>query len=225
MRKLILVIIAALAIPIANAKEYGNYDLKRLLTVTEMPSGKKYGFDGAYLDQILNDLSAHAKNYPPQFDTPQDQQRASQDVKTLSGMLDTLINSPTPNIELLVRAGHLNSIGHNLKIPGMAEKANSIFLRLLTAAPSDPRGNYMYGTFLAGTGKPKEALPFLEKALSVGVVDAAYTIGMTYLTLGDKEQALKNLEDYKRRKPSDGSIDKLIDAIRNGKIEIKRSTS
>ena len=81
----------------------------------------------------------------------------------------------------------------------------------------------MYGTFLAGAGKPKEALPYLEKALSVGVVDAAYAIGMTYLTLGDKDRALKNLEDYKRRKPSDRNVDKLIDAIRNGKIEFKRS--
>lgn len=83
----------------------------------------------------------------------------------------------------------------------------------------------MYGTFLAGVGKFKEALPYLEKALSVGVVDAAFAIGMTHLTLGDKEQALKYLEDYKRRKPSDGNVDKLIDAIRNGKVEFKRSPS
>ena len=79
----------------------------------------------------------------------------------------------------------------------------------------------MYGTFLAGVGKPKEALPYLEKALAVGVVDAAYAIGMTYLSLGDKEQALKSLENYKQRKPSDENVVKLIDAIRNGKIEIK----
>ena len=81
----------------------------------------------------------------------------------------------------------------------------------------------MYGTFLAGVGKPKEALPYLEKALAVGVADAAYAIGMTYLTLGNAEQALKNLEDYKRRKPGDTNVDKLIDAIRNGKIEFKRA--
>jgi tetratricopeptide (TPR) repeat protein len=207
----------------ASAKEYGNYDPKRLLTVSETPSGKKYGFDGAYFDQILNDLSAHARNYPPQFATPQDKQRATRDVKELSGMLDILINVPTPNPELLVRAGLLNSIGHNLDIAGSAEKASSIFQRLLNASPSDPRGNYMYGTFLAGVGKPKEALPYLAKALAVGVTDAAYAIGMTYLTLGDKEQALKNLEDYKRRKPNDTNVDKIIDAIRNGKIELKRA--
>jgi tetratricopeptide (TPR) repeat protein len=79
----------------------------------------------------------------------------------------------------------------------------------------------MYGKYLSGVGKPKEALPYIEKALSLGVIDAAYAIGMTHLTLGDKEQALKSLEDYKRRKPSDGSVDQLIDAIRNGKIEFQ----
>jgi len=207
----------------ANAREYGAYDLKRLITISETPAGRKYGFDGAYLDLILNDLAAHARNYPPQFDTPQDQQRATQDAKALAGMLDSLINVPSPHPELLIRAGSLNSIGHNLGIAGAGEKANSIFQRLLTILPADARGNYMYGTFLAGVGKPKEALPYLEKALSIGVVDAAYSIGMTYLALGDKENAVKNLEDYKARRPGDGNVDKLIDAIRNGKIEFKTS--
>lgn len=221
MRKPLLVLSVLLAVSVAHAMGYGNYDPKRMLTVSEAPSGKKYGVDGAYLDQMLNDLALHARNYPPQFDTPQDRQRAIQDVKTLSGMLDILVNGPTPNPELLVRAGFLNSIGHNLDIAGSAEKTAAIFQRLLAAAPSDPRGNYMYGTFLAGAGKPKEALPYLEKALAVGVADAAYAIGMTYLTLGDKEGALENLENYKRRKPNDAGVDKLIDAIRNGRIEFK----
>lgn len=223
MPKRLLAILVILLASSADAREYGNYDLKRLFTVSETPAGKTYGFDVAYLDQMLNDLSAHAKNYPPQFDTPQDKQRATRDVQALSGMLDALINVPTANPELLVRVGYVNSIGHNLDIAGTAEKANSTFLRLLAAAPSDPRGNYLYGTFLTGTGKPNEALPYLEKALAAGVVDAAYAIGMTYLTLGNKEQALKNFEDYKQRKPSDGNVDKLIDAVRNGKIEINRT--
>lgn len=223
MRKLLFIAFALLLAAAASAREYGNYDPKRLLTVSETPSGKKYGFDGAYLDRMLNDLSAHAKNYPPQFDTPQDKQRAVRDAKALSGMLDTLINVPAPDPELLVRAGYVNSIGHNLDIPGAAAKADAIFRRLLAASPADPRGNYMYGTFLAGAGKSRESLPYLEKALAAGVADAAYAIGMTYLTLGDKEQALRKLEDYKRRKPGDANVDKLIDAIRNGKFEIKRA--
>lgn len=139
-------------------------------------------------------------------------------------MLDVLINVPNPNPELLVRAGYLNSIGHNLGIAGSASKANAIFQRLLAAVPDDPRGNYMYGTFLAGAGKSQEALPYLVKALELGVADAAYSLGMTHLALGDGEQALTHLEDYKRRKPADTSVDAILNAVRNGKIEINRTS-
>jgi tetratricopeptide (TPR) repeat protein len=207
----------------ANAKEYGDYDPKRLLTVSETPAGKRYGFDVAYCDLMLNALSAHAQNYPPRFASPQDRRRATQDAKALVGMLDiVMIDVPTPNPALLVRAAYANSLAHNLEIPGAAEKADSLFRKLLAVVPSDPEANHLYGTFLAGAGNPREALPYLEKALSLGVVDAAYAIGLAYLALEDKEQALKNLEDYRRRVPADGMVDRLIDAIRGGRIEFKR---
>ena len=35
------------------------------------------------------------------------------------------------------------------------------------------------------------------------------------------EEALKYLEDYKRRRPGDANADRFIDAIRNGRIEIR----
>lgn len=221
MHKLFLAILVIFITSNASAKEYGNYDPKRLLIVSETATEKKYGLDIAYFDQILKDLSAHANSYPPRFDTPQDKQRATQDAKALSVILDTLINTPTPNPEFLIRAGHVNSIGHNLDIPGAAEKANTIFLQLLDVVPSDPHGNYMYGTFLAGAGQHKEALPYLEKALAVGVTDAEYSIGMTYLFLGDTEQALINLENYKQNTPNNANTDTLIEAIRNGNFELK----
>lgn len=223
MHKFWLVILVWLVAFGTNAKEYGEYDPKRLLTVSETPAGKSYGFDVAYCDLMLNALSAHAKNYPPRFASPQDRRRATQDAKALVGILDIAMDVPTPSPELLVRAAYANSLAHNLEIPGAAAKANSLFLKLLAVVPSDPWANYLYGTFLAGVGKPKEALPHLDKALSLGVSDAAYTIALTYLALGDKEQALKNLEDYRRRVPADGTVDRLLDAIRNGRIEFKRS--
>ena len=135
-RKLIFLLLVALVASAASAKEYGHYDLQRLLTITETPTGKIYDFDKAYSDRILRDLKAHAQNYPPQFDTPQDKQRAIQDAQAMSGMLDTLIDVPAPDPELLARAAYVNSLAHNLDIPGAAEKASSIFQRLLAAVPN-----------------------------------------------------------------------------------------
>jgi tetratricopeptide (TPR) repeat protein len=223
MRIFITVLSVILFASLALGKEYGNYEPKRIATVSESSSGKKYGIDGKYLDQILGDLALHARNYPPQFDTTQDRQRAVQDAKNLSGLLDILVDGPNPNPEILWRAGLLNSMAHNLDISGSAEKTSAIFQKLLTIVPSDPRGNYMYGSFLAGTGKSKEALPYLEKALSVGATDASYTIGMVYLTLGDKQKAIENLEAYQKVNPGDSNTTKLLDGIRNGKVELKRA--
>jgi tetratricopeptide (TPR) repeat protein len=212
-----------LASSLAQATEYGHYDSKRILAVSETPSGKTYGIEVKYLDQMLNDLGFHAKNYPPQFDTPQDKQRAIQDITMLSGMLDILVNGPNPNPEVLLRAGFLNSLGFNLDIPGSAEKTTSIFQKLFAISPSEPRANYIYGTFLASTTRFKEAIPYLKTALAAGAKDADYALGMTYLALGDKKKALENLEAYRQRSPNDGSIIRLVDALRSGTLEIKKN--
>lgn len=226
--RIALVVISLLSVlSFAEAKEYGNYNLKqslkRLITIPDTASGEHTSVHVDYLDQILTDLSFHARNYPPTFDTPEDKARAIEDVKTLTVFLDILVNGPHPHPELLLRAGLLNSIGHTLGIPGTAEEAKLLFQRLLATSPSDPRANYHYGTFLAGAAESREALPFLEKALAAGVRDAAYSIGMTYLILGDRQKALVSLETYQQHHPHDEPLAKLIDDIRNGQFKIKRS--
>lgn len=226
--RLAMVLLSLLsAFSFAEAKEYGDYNLKHslknIITVSDTSTGELTSVHLDYLDKILTDLSSHARNYPPAFDTLEDKARAVEDVKTLSVLLVILVAGPNPHPELLLRAGLLNSIGHNLGIPGTAEEANLLFQRLLAASPSDPRANYHYGTFLAGAAKSREALPFLEKALSAGVKDAAYSIGMAHLILGDKHKALANLEAYQQDRPNDEPLAKLIDDIRNGQFKIQRS--
>ena len=55
--------------------------------------------------------------------------------------------------------------------------------------------NFRYGVFLAGTNKSRsEAIPLLEKAKTLGIVGAEYTLGLTYLSLGDKVEAVENLK-------------------------------
>src|SRR5450755_2823760 len=155
----VVIVWAVIGSSSAYAKEYGNYDVRRILTVTETPSGKRRGIDIKYLDLMLNDLAAHAINYPPNFDSDQDRQRATRDTGLLSGMLDVLVKEPNPQPEILFRAASVNSFGHNLNIPGSAEKASSIYQRLLAISPDHPRTNFSYGMFLAGTARLRESIP------------------------------------------------------------------
>ena len=222
-RIFLLALAIFMGISAAYAREYGKYDVNKVRTIVESKAGKKYAIDLVYLDPILHDLGMHARNYPAQFDTPQDRQRAAQDVIAVSRMLDVMVSEPKASPELLLRAGFVNMIGHNLDIPGTADKASANFKKLLKAEPADAQGNYLYGVFLAGEGKTKKAVPYLEKALAAGVVDAAYTLGMAHLSLGNKQKALNNFEEFTKRNPFyDESVVKHIEDIRNDMSKQKK---
>lgn len=206
------------------AVPYGNYDARRTLSVTDTPTGKRHGVDLQYLDSMLADIASHARNYPPVFDSEADRQRATRDTATLAGMLGLLTQDANVHPEILSRAAMANSYGHNLQIYGAAEKANTLFQRLLAVAPDHPRSNHAYGVFLAGVAKSAESLPYLEKALAAGIVDAGYTLGLVHLGLGDQARALQYLETYKTKAPADQQVATLIEAIRSGKVTVKRES-
>lgn len=225
MRKIPVILSLLLLAFGAQAKEYAGYDAQRLLIVSQNPDGgKKKALDVAYLDRMLNDLYQHAQNYPAKFDNLHDRDLAVRDVTAALKIVNAFAAAPDPDPEHLWRAGLLNSIGHNLGIAGAAQNANAAFRKMLKARPDDPRANFLYGVFLAGVGQAKPALPYLEKASSLGVADAVYSVGMAYLALGEKEKAIEKLSDYKRLHPKDPNVDKVIDGIRSGKIKLQHDS-
>ena len=208
---------------VAGAREYGHYDLGQVATLAHSADGQNsVTVSFSYLDQIIDDLASHASGYPPHFDSADDLARARADVGSLSGMLDMLLHRPAPNSQLLLRAGILDSFGHNLDVPGAAQKAVGAFTTLLHQSPDDPRANYFYGKFLTDAGRPDDAIPILEKAKSLGVPAASYTLGVAYLTAGNMEKALENLRAYVQRTPHDPNADRMIDAIRTGRIQFRQ---
>lgn len=202
------------------AKGYGEYDVKKSLTITNTKDGSKYGLDFQYIDLVINDLALHAKNYPPKFDSNADQKRAINDAGILSGILDVIVNSPIESPELLERTTLLNSIGHNLDISGAAQKADRDFKRLLELLPDDPKSNFTYGAFLGNTNRGGEALAYLNRSIRNGGTDAYYALGMAYLTMNNSKLALHNFEQYRKHNPKDKGLSKIIDAIKTGNIKV-----
>jgi Tfp pilus assembly protein PilF len=123
--------------------------------------------------------------------------------------------------QLLLTAAILSGFAHNLDIEGAADNAVKYYERILKREPNHPRANYHYGRFLASASKPRESLPYLEKALRSGVEEARYTLGLTYLTMGDKEKALDYLNAYSRNNPDNQEAKKLIEALKSGGLKIQ----
>jgi tetratricopeptide (TPR) repeat protein len=193
----------------ALAQPYGSYKPEKV------QKGAQLDFD--YLDEMLGDLSMHARNQPARFDGPQDRARAENDVRGLIRLLDKRAADPKADAELLVRAAYVQNLGHNLGFPGAGDKADALYRRLLKVEPGHPRGSLFYGVFLAGNGKQRESIPHLEVAARNGAPDAIWGLGMVHFSLGNKEKALAYLEDYRRKVPRDVNADRAINAIRSGK--------
>jgi tetratricopeptide (TPR) repeat protein len=202
-------------------KAYIPFDAQSILIKPDNEKGQGPAVNITKLDAWIDELAEHAKNYPPKFASEADKQIAIKDAKLLMGLLDTLNEPGKPNVELLRRAGFVNSLAHNLDVPGAAQKAVEYFSKLLEFAPNDPQGNYMFGAFLGGVGKADAALPFLLKADSLGVQSAPYALGVSFLVRGEKQKSIECFERYKKLVPDDTSIDPLIAAIRSGKFEVK----
>lgn len=207
---------------IALARSYGRYDIRQLITVADTAQGKRSAtINIAYLSQILDDLGRHAATYPPHFETAEDRQRAEHDLSAISNLLDPLSADISHNPPLLMRLALLHAFGHNLDIPDSSQKAVAAFTTLLNLTPDDPQANFRYGVFLATTTKNAEGIPYLEKAKRLGVVNADYWLGLSYQLTGDKAKAIENLESYTKRVPNDGNAARMLDAVRNGKVEVK----
>ena len=225
MHRLLISIVLALFAVLVQAKEYGHYDVRSIFSLSEAPGGQhSVTFDLPSLDQILGDVGSHAELYPPHFDSIEDRQRATSDVSGIAKLLDPMAGNFLRNPELLLRLGYLHTLGHNLDIAGSDKKAVDAFTALLTLAPDDRRGNLRYGMFLATTTKVADAIPYLEKAKSLGVIAAEYPLGMAYVAVGNRTKALENLEGYSKRVPGDENVVKIIDAVRKGDIERKNGT-
>lgn len=201
MLKYLLVAILYCITSLVIAEPYGQYDFKKLIYKSEITN--KLTLDFNYLDTITNDLAIHAYGYPPEFDSPQDQLRAEQDASELSKILDIIINLPKSKtesqyLELLNRAAFLNFLAHNLDIPETGEKADKLYKKMLSIKPNDPIINYRYGFFLTNIAQFERAIPYLETAINKGYIDANYTLGMTYLTLGKNKEAITYLEKFQK---------------------------
>jgi len=207
------------------AKPYPKYDVVKSVLHDQ-------GFDGDAADKIREDLADHAGEYPPKFDNETDRKRAEKDVVTLARLYSGLIEQkivtekqPEQYRSVLHSIARLNWIAHNLDVPGAAAKADQHYRLLLAALPQKQRAGMQgeYGGFLASVGQTDAAVKMLNEAVQGGSDRSRLPLGMALLSQGKKAESLKQLRAYVKKYPQDERAAKFIDAVENGRFEVKRT--
>ncbi|HEX5054577.1 MAG TPA: hypothetical protein VFZ65_22565 [Planctomycetota bacterium] len=184
--------------------------------------GRRATIDGKKLTVMLESLESHARNYPPVFRDPDERKLAERDTAAASKLLATILRDKTKDAApgLLLLAGRVEAVAHNLDLPGAAERADDYFGRILQKDPEHALANLRYGMHLAGrTGGQKDAVPLLEKAAKRGHDEALRGLGICWLILEDRPKALESLRAYAAKHPDDADTANLITAIESGDTE------
>ena len=225
MKKTALAATLLLACATVFAKPYPKYDVVKSVLHDQ-------GFDGDAADKIREDLADHAGEYPPKFDNEADRKRAEKDAVTLARLYSGLIEQkivtekqPEQYRSVLHSIARLSWIAHNLDVPNAAAYADQHYRMLLAVVPQKQRAGMQgeYGSFLASIGQTDAAVKMLNEAVQGGSDRSRLPLGMALLSQGKKAESLKQLRAYAKKYPQDERAAKFIDAVENGRFEVRRA--
>jgi hypothetical protein len=191
------------------AQEYGHFDLSKVMEVSEKGGQFHAEISFSYLDRVLQDLQSHAMDYPPRFDSVKDRKRAEADVRKLDLMLGVVLKQEG-SPDLLWRAAQLSTMAYALDMPGAAQRAEVLFAQLLDLKPKDGRAEYRFGLFLASKGEQERAKMHLEKALTLGMMEAEFSLGQVLRGMGQHDEAQRYLNHYHITHPDDERVAGLL---------------
>lgn len=165
------------------------------------------------LDAYLAALRQHAGNPAPRFNSTAQRAQARSDAIQLASLMGQISASSDLGPELMLRAAIALSVTGNLGAPQLAALADERFERLLAMAPAHREGLVEYGIHLVNAQRPADALPHLRRALALGNNDARWPLAVGLAALGQRREAIAELEALQTAAPQVAARYPLADTL------------
>ena len=169
------------------------------------------------LDDFINEINPHARHYPPKFDNVSQRYNSKIKLKELESWLRPYADAPNASFDVLIRASQLNSMARNLDSGSdYAIRASSYIARALDRQPNNAEANFLYGMMLSEGGGFKEGKKYLDKAASLGYMEAEQSLAQADLLTDRRSEALSRLRRLSRQYPDNNELQKQINIVENG---------
>lgn len=193
-------------------------EIKNISTVTipANTSGTKV-MDVTLIDEFINDVSPNVRNYPPNFPSRTAEYITTENIKHLSDWIEPHAAAPDASFDVVLRAAKLNGMARNLNLgTTYTLRAGTHMQKALKLRPDDMEANYLFGMMLSETGAFKEGRKYLDKAVSLGSIDAEQSIAQADLLGDNRSAALKRLRDLAAKHPDNAQLIEQINIVENG---------
>ncbi len=193
-------------------------EIKNISTVTipANTSGTKV-LDVTLIDEFINDVSPNVRNYPPNFPSRTAEYITTENIKHLSDWIEPHAAAPDASFDVVLRAAKLNGMARNLNLgTTYTLRAGTHMQKALKLRLDDMEANYLFGMMLSETGAFKEGRKYLDKAVSLGSIDAEQSIAQADLLGDNRNAALKRLRDLAAKHPDNAQLTEQINIVENG---------
>ena len=193
-------------------------EIKNISTVTipANTSGTKV-LDVTLIDEFINDVSPNVRNYPPNFPNRTAEYITTENIKHLSDWIEPHAAAPDASFDVVLRAAKLNGMARNLNLgTTYTLRAGTHMQKALQLRADDMEANYLFGMMLSETGAFKEGRKYLDKAVSLGSIDAEQSIAQADLLGDNRNAALKRLRDLAAKHPDNAQLTEQINIVENG---------
>lgn len=205
----------------AAAPIHWKYKLSDIVVTTTDAQGKVVNsLNVTVIDYFLGVIAGHADAYPTQFDNDDQRADVTDKLRRLASVLSELDTGDSVDVNILRREAYAYDLAYKLGFAASGPQAMALYQKLIARTPDDPLANFQYGSFLAAndTLRPK-SIPYLQKAVDLGEKKANYTLGITYLAMGQDQKGLVCLQQYSSDFPNDQQAKNLIAYVKSGAIK------
>ncbi|WP_296403935.1 hypothetical protein [Psychrobacter sp.] len=177
--------------------------------------------DVSLLDDFIDEISPHARHYPPNFNSKSDLYYAKEKLKELEQWLRPFAENQDASYDVLLRAAKLNGMARNLDLGSdYAIRGSTFVAKAIDRQPNSAEANFIYGMMLTEGGGFKEGQKYLLKAASQNYREAEQSLAQSDLLNDKRSAALSRLKTLQQKYPSDTTIAKQIEIIDAGKYYI-----
>lgn len=171
--------------------------------------------DVTEIDDFIQLVEGKARHYPPRFTDRRERKGFEAKLKEVSQQLDTLAANPNASFDVLIRAFKVSVMARNLDLGSVfTTKSLNYAQQILKTNTNDAEANFWFGFALSEGGGQREAIPYLDKAMKMGVQEAYLSAANNFIALEQKKNATQTLKNYKVKYPQEAEVaDRLIQEI------------
>lgn len=177
----------------------------------------KTQLDVTLIDEFIEDIAPNARHYPTNFPNRTAEHVGSETIKHLSDWLEPYASASNASFEVVLRAAKINGMARNLNIgTDYSLRANNHMAKAIKLMPNHAEANFLYGMMISEAGGFKEGKKYLDKAASLGYLEAEQSLAQTELLDDKKTAALSRLKALQAKHPDNTQIAEQVRIVEGG---------